>query len=219
MTSQSAFWSYFNDTAADKLWYREKTFRKTFEHLDRISGPVCIVETGCARLADNWGGDGQSTVMFDKYISARDDGSTCYSVDISPESVAACRAIVSDRVQLHQDDSVRFLTQLNADFCREGKTIDCLYLDSFDLDLVYWQPSAVHHLKELCAAIRCLRKDTLVVVDDCPLAADIASMDGGKVVFSAPPTPGGKGRLVAEYARSAGAKLEFAQYQAGWTGF
>jgi len=30
---------------------------------------------------------------------------------------------------------------------------------------------------------------------------------------------GGKGRLVAEYAAAAGAKLLFAEYQAGWTGF
>jgi len=30
---------------------------------------------------------------------------------------------------------------------------------------------------------------------------------------------GGKGRLVAEYAAAAGAKLLFAEYQAGWTDF
>jgi hypothetical protein len=32
------------------------------------------------------------------------------------------------------------------------------------------------------------------------------------------PAIGGKGRLIAEYAQAVGAKLEFAEYQAGWTG-
>ncbi len=219
MTDQSAFWTYFNETPATRLGYREPTFRKMFEHLDRVAGPVCIVETGCARIVGNWGGDGQSTVMFDRYASMRGDGSVCYSVDIKAASVNACRTMVSPRTTVIQDDSVHFLTQLNADFLKAGRTIDLLYLDSFDCDFVYWQPSAAHHLKELCAAIRCLRKDTLVVIDDCPLAGDIVSMEGGEIVFYGDPAPGGKGRLVAEYARAAGAKLEFAAYQAGWTGF
>jgi hypothetical protein len=30
---------------------------------------------------------------------------------------------------------------------------------------------------------------------------------------------GGKGRLVAEFAEACGAKLEFSDYQAAWSGF
>ena len=33
------------------------------------------------------------------------------------------------------------------------------------------------------------------------------------------PKPGGKGRLVAEYAKTVGARLEFSSYHAGWVGF
>lgn len=142
-----------------------------------------------------------------------------HSVDINPIAVAQARRSVSDRVKLTEGDSVKFLNTLLAEFLAEGKTIDLLYLDSFDLDWDYWYPSAAHHLKELCAAMRILTKGTLVVVDDCPLCGDYVSGAENQIRFVRPPAVGGKGRLVAEFAASVGAKLEFAEYQAGWTGF
>ena len=69
MNQHNQFWEFFNKTAAPELALREKTFRRIFQYLDLIDGPVIIVETGCARLKDNWAGDGQSTLMFDNYIS------------------------------------------------------------------------------------------------------------------------------------------------------
>jgi len=219
MPVSTAFWAFFNQEAAPRLALREQTFRKTFEYLDQISHPLVIVETGCARLAGNWQGDGQSTVLFDRYVSSRDQASAVYSVDIDATSVAEGRKLVGDRVQLAQADSVRFLSELTNRLVGEGRTIDLLYLDSFDVDWIYWYPSAVHHLKELCAATRALRKETLVVVDDCPLDGPFVWGPQNQVQFLANPAVGGKGRLVAEYAAAAGAKLEFAGYQTGWTGF
>jgi len=213
----ASFWKFFNTEAHPKLGVRAPTFRKVFEYLDQLSGPLTIVETGCARIAGNWQGDGQSTLLLDRYISARDSASTCLTVDISESSVAACRALVSPRVAVSQRDSVAFLGDLSGEFAAAGRTIDCLYLDSFDLDPIYWQPSAIHHLKELTAIIRCLRQDSLVVVDDCPLSANIVPAGGGNVEFIGNPSIGGKGRLVAEYAEAVGARLEFSGYQAGWT--
>ena len=213
------FWNFFDNEAAPKLAHRERTFRKIFEYLDQIEGPISIVETGCARLEGNWSGDGQSTVLFDRYISTRDQESVCFTVDISPESVAACSKLVSDRVQVTQDDSVHFLNELSKAFYMQQRCISFVYLDSFDLDMVYWQPSAIHHLKELVAIRNCIDGKTLVVVDDCPLNANLIPTNDGQLGVIGAPSVGGKGRLVAEYAQAVGAKVEFAEYQAGWTGF
>jgi hypothetical protein len=219
MHNSTEFWKFFNEYAGNRLGKREKTFRNIFWYLDQIAHPLIIVETGCARIAGNWEGDGQSTVLFDKYISFRDSESVLYSVDVDPNSVAEARKLVSHRVQLSQDDSVRFLRQLSSQLLEKGKTIDMLYLDSFDLDRVYWYPSAIHHLKELCAAMRSIRKDTLVAVDDSPFDGLFVPGLQNQIHFVENPSIGGKGRLIAEFAAACGAKLEFSGYQAAWTGF
>jgi hypothetical protein len=219
MNVNHEFWGFFNDEAAAKLALRAKSFRKIFEYLDSVDGPITIVETGCARLADNWAGDGQSTVMFDKYIGGRDQESECYTVDIDPASIAACKQLVSPRIVVNQDDSVHYLNVLARKFAHDEKRISLLYLDSFDLDMTYWYPSAIHHLKELTAVMRCIDAKTLVVVDDCPLNGNFVPGDGNQISFVGSASVGGKGRLVAEYAASVGAQILFAEYQAGWTGF
>jgi hypothetical protein len=218
VNSNQLFWEYFESVAAPRLAYREPTFRKVFQYLDQIKGPIVIVETGCVRMAGNWDGDGQSTLLFDKYINARDKDSICYTVDISPESVKECNYLVSDRVQVNQDDSVHYLHGLSQRLQDENKTIAFAYLDSFDLDRDYWQPSAIHHLKELLAIKDCINKETLIVVDDCPMQTHYVSDGEGMIKTIGAPSIGGKGRLIAEYAQATGAKLEFAEYQAGWTG-
>ncbi len=210
------FWDFFNNQAAPLLARREHTFRKIFEYLDTFSGPIIIVETGCARLKGNWAGDGQSTVLFDQYINARDENSVCVTVDISEISVRECRSLVSKRTQIFNQDSVRFISKLVKKLTADNKTIDFLYLDSYDLDWNNWQPSAIHHLKELAIAVKALRSDSLVVVDDCTLTADFIPEENNKIDFFTNPRVGGKGRLVAEFADAVGGKCVFAKYQAGW---
>jgi hypothetical protein len=219
MPASKEFWSYFNSEAAPKLTLREGTLRKVFEFLDRKTRPLTIVETGCVRLKDNWQGDGQSTILFDKYVCCRDSESILYSVDIDQKAVALARTLVSDRVQLSQSDSVTFLSRLVEKFRKDSKIVDLVYLDSFDVDMTYWQPSAIHHLKELCAVVRAINKETMVVVDDCPLQSLFVSGPENQIKLLTPPQVGGKGRLIAEFAAACGAKSEFAEYQAAWTGF
>jgi hypothetical protein len=213
------FWSFFDKLVAPRLGLRQITLRKTFEYLDSLSGPILIVETRCARMADNWEGDGQSTLLFDKYITLRDEESICYTVDISSDSVDACRKLVSSRVHVTQDDSVHHLVALSNELQKINVPISLLYLDSFDLDMANWQPSAIHHIKELCAIMKSINHQTLVVVDDCPLNANFTPAPNGQFNLLGDPSIGGKGRIVAEFAKAVGAKLEFAEYQAGWTGF
>ena len=219
MSENNKFWSYFNSIVSPQLGLREKTFRKIFSHLDKIDGPINIVETGCARQEGNWSGDGQSTVVFDKYINFRDNISQLFSVDINPTSINECKRITSNRTSLTCEDSVHYLSSLAAVFEKEKQFISLLYLDSFDLDNNYWFESSAHHLKELTSVMRCINKQTLVVVDDCPLQGNFIPKGNGEISLITNPIIGGKGRLIAEYALSVHAKLEFAEYQAGWTGF
>ena len=103
------------------------------------------------------------------------------------------------------------------------------YLDSFDLDWRYPYPSAAHHLKELASITKLLHTDTLVVVDDSPATGNLSQNDNEskptwKILSSSdspspPPTIGGKGFLVHEYAAHVGAKLLFSHYQSAWNKF
>jgi hypothetical protein len=218
ISSENEFWSFFDSTAAPRLAQREETFRKIFQYLDRFPTPVTIVETGCIRTRDNWAGDGQSTILFDKYVSSRANGSGVFSVDKDPASVEMCRTLVSSNVNIMAAESVVFLNVLTKQFVEQGVKVHLFYFDSFDLDTKYWFPSASHHLKELVSAWRSIDKDTLVVVDDCPLDAQLVRGRTGFDVLGQP-SVGGKGRLVAEFAQQIGVEPLFSSYQAGWVGF
>lgn len=213
------FWSFFENEAAPRLALRANTFRKMFEHLDRLDRPVHVIETGCARTQDDWAGEGQSTVLFDQYIRHHATESRLYSVDINKAAVDYARTFIGPKTLLTNDDSVRYLAGLTADFLAAGRTADLVYLDAYDLDWHHWYPSAAHHLMELCAVSRILRKDTLVVVDDCGLSGYFVRAANNTMNFLSPPIIAGKGRLVAELAARIGAKVEFSEYQAGWSGF
>jgi predicted O-methyltransferase YrrM len=217
MRKSSEFWSYFDSEAAPRLALRANTFRRMFEHLDRRDTPINIIETGCARFKDEWT-DGQSTMLFDKYVHHHAAESKLYSVDINKAATDYARTFIGPKTALTTDDSVKYLAKLTADFLASGQTADLVYLDAHDLDWHYWYPSAAHHLMELCSVARILRKDTLVVVDDCAHSANFVRTNNN-INFISPPIIGGKGRLVAEFAARVGAKVEFSEYQAGWSGF
>jgi hypothetical protein len=219
MGKSPEFWSFFDGEAAPKLALRANTFRKMFEHLDRFDRPVHVIETGCARFRDDWSGEGQSTILFDKYVHCHDAQSKFHSVDINKAAIDHARTFIGPKTALTSDDSVKYLARLTDDFLAGGRTADLVYLDAHDLDWHYWYPSAAHHLMELCSVLRILRKDTLVVVDDCAISAHFVRGPNNSINFTSPPVIGGKGRLVAEFAARMGAKVEFSDYQAGWSGF
>lgn len=216
------FWEYFQ-TISSALLQREISFRKIFEHLDSIKGSLTIVETGCVRNGDPWAltGEGHSTILFDKYVQARSDGSRVFSVDISEQAVSVCRSLVSNNVEVHSGDSIPYLYRMSNALSQSDQSIDLLYLDSFDIDYEYWYPSAAHHLKELLAAWRAIKPQTLVVVDDCPTTANLIGDGNGGYQLDRffKPRVGGKGRLVADYAAQVGAQMVFSHYQHAWKGF
>ena len=211
------------ETIAIKLGNREISFRKIFKYLDAQSTPIIIVETGCLRNLDNFG-DGQSTLLFDKYTQSRGKGSKVYTVDIDPKATKVCKETVSDKVEIVTDSSVRYLTYLSKNFIKTKTKVSMFYLDSFDVDWRYPHPAAAHHLKEFTAINRLLHEDTLVVVDDAPAHANLTQNDKEssstwKILSSPSPTIGGKGSLIHEYAMLSGAKLIFSHYQTAWNNF
>ena len=222
MSIDSDFYKWF-ENIAPKLDQREISFRKIFKYLDSQPTPIIIVETGCLRKLDNFL-DGQSTLFFDKYTLSRGEKSKIYTVDINPNPTKVCRQAVSKNVEIITDDSVRYLSKLSSNFFKNKMKVSMFYLDSFDVDWRYPYPSAVHHLKELAAITKILHKDTLVVVDDSPAIGNLTKngnelAESWKILKSPPPTIGGKGSLVHEYASHVKAKLIFSHYQTAWNDF
>ena len=219
------FYNWF-DKISIKLETRKDSFYQIFKYLDKIPEPITIVETGCLRIKDNFSGDGQSTLLFDKYTQSRKNNSKVYTVDINPIATKVCSEIVSENVSINTGDSVKYLNTLSKEFFKSKTDVSLFYLDSFDCDWKSPYQSAQHHLKELVSIKKILNEQTLVVVDDSPIIGYLQQSNVKKdtLEFMKPglvpsPTISGKGSLVHEYAVHTGAKILFSNYQTGWVGF
>lgn len=155
-----------------KTGNRQVTFQIMLDHLKTIDNPL-IIETGCARPPDNvpWGtedisfaDDGFSTLIFDKFIN--DFGGDFHSVDLTPKHVEYARSRVSDKSQIHCDDSVGFLWHVSKILAEEERYVDLLYLDSYDYEESNPYPSMVHHIKEIAVILNRLRPGSMIAVDD-----------------------------------------------------
>jgi len=159
-------------------------------------------------------------MLFDKYIHYHAVESKLYSVDINKSATDYARTFIGPKTALTSDDSVKYLAKLTADFLANGRTADLVYLDAYDLDWHYWYPSAAHHLMELCSVVAYFKKrysgrKSMTVRFQLTSYAE----NNNAINFISPPIIGGKGRMVAEFAARVGAKVEFSEYQAGWSGF
>ena len=213
----------FFESIKDKLGIRKTSFTKIFQYLDNIEGPINIVETGCLRIKDNFKGDGQSTLLFDKYTQYRDEKSKVYTVDINPKATEFCKSIVSNNVEIHTGDSVKYLTELMPKLKKQDQKISLFYLDSFDVDWQSSDRSAAHHLKEITAIIDYISEETLIVIDDAPILAPMKIENEKMSIITEHPAPkpfvGGKGYLVNEFAYANNATLYFSNYQTAWYNF
>ena len=221
----SDFYNWF-DTISSKLAVRKDSFYQIFKYLDDMPDPIIIVETGCLRIKDNFSGDGQSTLLFDKYAQFRNKNSKVYTVDINPNATKTCSEIVSENVSINTGDSVKYLNDLTENFIKKDVNVSLFYLDSFDLNWKSPEESAQHHLKELVSIKKILKKETLVVVDDSPIIGYLQqskikkeNLELIKPGLVPGPTIAGKGNLVHEYAIHVGAKILFSSYQTAWIGF
>ena len=150
-------------------------------------------------------------------------GNQVTSVDINPKATEVCKSIVSDNVEIHTGDSVKYLTELMPKFKKQNEKISLFYLDSFDVDWQSSDRSAAHHLKEITAIINYISEETLIVIDDAPILAPMKIEDKKLSIITEHPAPkpfvGGKGYLVNEFAYANDATLYFSNYQTAWYNF
>jgi hypothetical protein len=189
-----------------KTGKRQDSFQIMIEHLKTCEEPL-IIETGCARPPHKeWGSEdvsfkdeGFSTRIFDAFINQ--NGGELHSVDINPEHVEYALTQVSDKVQVHCNDSVEFLWQANQNLTETDNYVDLLYLDSYDYEPEDPWPSAAHHMKELAAIMSRLRPGSLVAVDDNFI------VNGQRQ---------GKGAYIYDFMQSIGKPLVHEGYQYIW---
>ena len=184
---------------------RATSLSMVFELLDEKKvKDFFIVETGCMR-ADHGqlalGDDGASTYIFDDFINYY-DGEVA-SVDINPANVAHAQKMVSDRTTVYCSDSVEFLWNIP-----EKRKIDLLYLDSYDFEPDNPIPSQKHHLKELTAVMKNLRKGSIIMVDD--------NANTPEFEWFTKIAQGGKAGFVKEFMKDIGAELLLDEYQIIW---
>ena len=206
-----SFLPIFDAEYAGKLGLRSETFRRVFEILEAMGkASYTIVETGCARIEDNWEGDGQSTILFDRFVNQR--GGAVLTVDIDDDACARLRSRVSSKVTITCSDSVAYLRNLP----HSGKVdIDLLYLDAHDLDWRNPHPCALHHLFELCAVIPLLPSGSLVVVDDTAKSLAVVPFKGQTMVIQDCGVVG-KGSYVAQFFSRIDCLPVIDGYQHGW---
>ena len=178
---------------------RRPGFELLHDKIKSTKNPL-IVETGCTRQPDNWFGDGQSTQVFNAMCELHEG--TLNSVDVDPQAAEFARPLVGPRSHIYCGDSVAWLQEAETMYGKIGRKIDVLYLDSFDLDIANWAPSALHHIFELLAIKNALQPGSLVAVDD-----NLIMEDGNHV---------GKGTFVANWMARTGKKQIHQGYQWIW---
>jgi hypothetical protein len=149
--------SYWLHTVSDKLTKRANAFDIITSKLEELERPVTIIETGCSRYNDSWEGDGNSTVIWDRFVNYF--GGLVYSVDIDPIATEHAKLLVSEKTNVITSDSVEWLKVADL-------KADLLYLDSYDIDWNNPDPSMKHHAKELNASLHLLSIGSIVAVDD-----------------------------------------------------
>lgn len=191
---------------ANPLRDRASSLQIIFELLDQKKDKkFLIVETGCMR-ADHGqlalGDDGASTFIFDDFINHYDG--EVLSVDINENNVKHAQGMVSDKTKVVCMDSVQFLWNLPS-----SKKIDFLYLDSYDFEPENPIPSQLHHVKELCAVMKNLKKGTIIAVDD---HLNTPNFDQYRATLAR----GGKATFVEDFMNNIGAECLYDGYQIVW---
>jgi len=128
------------------------TFRKFLELLKTFENPT-IVETGSSA----WGVN--SSTLFDTYINKY--GGEFHTVDINPYTTNKVQQSISTLSKAYNRDSVEFLKNFN-------KKIDAVYLDSYDIDWLNYEPAAQHGKKEMEALLPHLKDKSIILIDDTP---------------------------------------------------
>lgn len=128
-----------------------------------IQEPLAIIETGCIRSEHDWAGNGQATALWN-WMSGKALTKRVMSVDISAENIRKCQNLCPN-VTAIQCDSLLYLTQITA--MPFVKSINLVYLDSYDHDNPKKPQSELHAAAELGCLYDNLSSGCLIAVDDC----------------------------------------------------
>ena len=132
-----------------------------FLALNSLSGKAAtIIETGTSAYGTD------SSRLFDSYV--RNFGGNFYTVDINSYPARRLSFAKSRRTHFFVMDSVQFLNNFSK--ITSDKSVDLIYLDSWDVDWSNPYASAEHGKKELVAIRPYLRTGTIVVIDDTPVS-------------------------------------------------
>lgn len=155
------------------LAHRANAFAVIADELKQYKSPH-IVETGGLREVGNITGDGNSTLFFNDVVN--ETAGRLVTIDLDAKCAENVAAHCSSRVMAVTGNSLVELPKL-AHF-----PVNCLYLDSADVNFDNDEPAARHAFNEYLLGRKMLARDALVCVDD--------NNPEGK----------GKGRLVAQLA-------------------
>ena len=165
-----------------------------------------FVETGCSAHGT------KSTLLWDKFVNYFDGN--VFSVDLNASAVDNTNYLTSNKTLVTCSDSLKYLPTFK-------KSIDFLYLDSYDVDFLNPEPSAIHHLKEFNCIKHLLHKNSIVLIDDTPCSPEW--LDNGeynnlynKLKDNFNPNMSGKGSLVNLELEKMGATKVLHQYQCLW---
>ncbi len=150
-------WTRHPSANATEYHDRHRTFSMILDHLAAIKNPR-VIETGCIRAEEDWGGAGYSTFWLGMALEAMDGHLD--SVDCTPEHVEFARkwtAWFGDGVTVHQADSQAWLAAYN------GPLIDVFYADSADVGTSQFEEVC---LGEIQRAVEILKPDGLILIDD-----------------------------------------------------
>lgn len=145
----------------EKLGERKAGFEFCLNYLNDIQDEAYIVETGTARIKDNWEGDGQSTLVWDWCLGQKPNLKGI-SIDMSAEFITNARNQTKN-MTYQISDSLVALNKMDEDIVRK---IKMLYLDSYDWSAETQMDSAFHHFCELASVWRLLPPGCLIMVDD-----------------------------------------------------
>lgn len=152
---------WFFDKYYDKLSFRYWTQKIALGLFLQFGGDN-MVETGCARVEEDWGG-GYSTYIYGDF--AKRYNKKFWTCDIDEVNVRTTERITkdfADNITYVCDDSVRFLRDFNEE-------INFLFLDSVDCDENNEAQTAMaqdHQYREVKAVLPKLAKKCVVLLDD-----------------------------------------------------
>jgi len=129
-------------------------------------------------------------------------GGNVLTIDINEDNLNKCRENtnhLSSFIEYKLGDSVQCIQNLNDDYI---KSLDLIFLDSYDLFLFNPNPSAIHHLKELLFLFERINPDCWVAIDDNFLPntwIDWIWSDGRRQIFETKDKTIGKGMFCHDF--------------------